>query len=74
MKMQEVQYLMSNRQAMRFQVLSKGFKPFETDDYNEALCVATRNALSSDYVSILDDGVRIHCWSYGKPYKPQIIR
>lgn len=64
--------LFRNTRTYRYVVLAKGFKAFRTDSYAEAVNDADIKAMTSDRVSILDDGHLCAMWSYGT--RVQVIR
>ena len=59
-------FLLRNSRSHRFEVLARGFTPFQTDNLEEALRDAARKAVVSDFVSVLDDGERLAVWRNGQ--------
>ena len=58
----ETKEMIANTRTYQFRVLAKGFTPFDTDSYVEALRDAETKAYFSAYVSILDDGEVVARW------------
>lgn len=56
----------SHLHSYQFEVLARGFTPFQTDNLEEALHDAARKAVVSDFVSVLDDGERLAVWRNGQ--------
>ena len=59
-------FLLSHNRTYQYEVLARGFTPFQTDNLDEALRDAARKAIVSDFVSVLDDGERLAVWRNGQ--------
>ena len=62
----KTRFLLSHKQSYQFEVLARGFTPFQTDNLDEAVNDAARKAVVSDFVSVLDDGERLAVWRNGQ--------